>query len=131
MTAPAAEVVGSTISERPRLLLVEDDQAIRIAVTRALPDVDVVQAENAEAALDLMTVAPAQLVITDIALPQMDGCALAARLREHWPAVPVMAISGYVEGRDVEEFHFDTFLEKPIDLSRLRVAVAALLQRSS
>ena len=59
--------------------------------------------------------------------PRMDGCALVARIRDRWPQVPVIAVSGYVGARDVEEFEFDGFVHKPIDLQELRGKVAGLL----
>jgi CheY-like chemotaxis protein len=74
-----------------------------------------------------MVVGPVDLVITDIALPWMDGCALAASLRDRWPEIPVLAISGYFVDRDVQEFEFDGFLDKPINLQELRAAVTGLL----
>jgi CheY-like chemotaxis protein len=112
---------------RPRVLVIEDDPAIREVLCRALADYEVVEAGDAEGALDQMVVDPADLLITDIALPRMDGCALAARVREHWPGVPVIAVSGYVGDRDVAEFEFDGFLEKPLELRALRDMVARLV----
>ena len=120
-------VPDSTSPTRPRLLLVEDEACVRTLVRRALPEYELLEAEDAEGALDLMVVGSVDLVITDIALPQMDGCALVARIRDRWPGVPVIAVSGYVGDRDVEEFEFDHFLHKPINLQELRSAVANLL----
>ena len=101
---------------------------MRTLVRRALPEYEVMETEDAESALDLMVVGSVDLVITDIALPRMDGCALVARIRDRWPGVPVIAVSGYVGGKDVEEFGFDSFLHKPIDLQELRGTVADLLR---
>jgi CheY-like chemotaxis protein len=112
----------------PRLLVVEDEEGVRTLMRRALRDYDVVEIDDAEGALDLMMAGSVDLVITDIALPRMDGCALMARIHDRWPDVPVIAISGYVGDRDVEEFAFDGFLHKPIDLQQLRSTVASLLR---
>ncbi len=114
----ADDVANAAAKTRKRILLVEDEPPVRRALARALGDCDVVEAADAEAALDLMVGAPADLVITDIALAHMDGCALAARLHDRWPEVPIIAISGHFGDRD---------LEKPIDLKSLRGAVTALL----
>lgn len=116
---------------RQRVLIVEDEASVRDVLVRALAEYDVIEAEDAEGALDLMVVGPVDLVITDIALPRMDGCALVARLRDRWPEIPVLAISGYFGDRDVQEFEFDGFLDKPIDLQELREAVTGLLRRDN
>lgn len=125
MTDPVPENASPTPS---RLLIVEDEEGIRTLMRRVLQDYEVVEVGDAEGALDLMVAGSVDLVITDIALPQMDGCALVARIRDRWPDVPVIAISGYVGDRDVEEFAFDGFLHKPIDLQQLRSTVASLLR---
>ena len=111
----------------PRVLVVDDEEIARQVLVRALADVVVVEASGAEEALDLMVEAPVDLVITDIALRRMDGCAFAARMRERWPEVPILAISGYVDDRDVAEFEFDGFLQKPIDIEQLRRLVREAL----
>ncbi len=125
-----ASATGTGRARRPRLLLVEDEEIIRRIVVRALPEYDVIEKEDAEGALDAMVANPADLVITDIVLPHMDGCAMTARIRDRWPGVSVIAISGHVGDRDVEEFGFDGFLNKPIDLKSLRGTVASLLQQT-
>lgn len=58
---------------------------MRTLVRRALPEYEVMETEDAESALGLMVVGSVDLVITDIALPRMDGCALVARIRDRWP----------------------------------------------
>jgi len=125
VTDPVPENAPPTPS---RLLFVDDEEGVRTLMRRVLRDYEVVEIEDAEGALDLMAAGSVDLVITDIALPRMDGCALVARIRDRWPDVPVIAISGYVGDRDVEEFAFDGFLHKPIDLQQLRSTVASLLR---
>lgn len=101
------------------MLVIDDEELVRQVVARALSGMIVVEAAGAEEALDLMAEAPPDLVITDIALRRMDGCAFAARVRERWPGMPIVAISGYVDDRDVAEFEFDGFLQKPLDIHQL------------
>lgn len=112
-----------------RILLVEDEDRVRTVLRSALAQYDLIDVPDAEGALDLLTVGQVDLIITDIALRRMDGCALAARVRDRWPNVPMIAISGYVGDRDVEEFAFDGFLSKPVELAALRTMVADLLAR--
>ncbi|SVC30154.1 uncharacterized protein METZ01_LOCUS283008, partial [marine metagenome] len=73
-------VTDSTSPTRPCLFLVEDEAGVRPLVCRALPEDEVMDTEDAESALDLMVVGSVDLVITDIALPWMDGCAPVARI---------------------------------------------------
>lgn len=71
------------------------------------------------------------LVVTDVRMPVMDGWELGRRLRERWPGLPVLYISGY----DVELTHGvnhpgspEAFLRKPFDADELVRQVASLLE---
>jgi CheY-like chemotaxis protein len=71
------------------------------------------------------------LVVTDVRMPVMDGWELGRRLRERWPRLPVLYISGY----DVEltrggprSGQPEAFLRKPFDADELVRHVASLLQ---
>lgn len=63
------------------------------------------------------------LVITDIRMPNMDGTALLRNIRRALPNLPIIALSGYVDPEDVEEYDFDGFVHKPFQLEELRSAV--------
>jgi CheY-like chemotaxis protein len=70
------------------------------------------------------------LVVEDDAQTREIIChALAARIRDRWPDISVVAISGRVDKPDVEEFHFDAFLYKPLRIQSLRDTVAQMLAR--
>lgn len=116
------------------LLLVEDEALLRQLAERSLRRAgwEVVAAEDAEAALDLVEagLAPRALV-SDVIMPGMDGLALCGRLRHRFPALPVLLTSGYapsmvetgVEGEGLR------FLAKPYAPAQLVEAVKALLPR--
>ena len=72
-------------STRKRILLAEDDSAIRDLLTRALsPTYDVVVAGDGAAALAAAdTEPPPQLVLLDVMMPGIDGFAVAQRLRSN------------------------------------------------
>ncbi len=80
------------------VLLVEDDDLIRIGLTELLIDAgfEVLEAPNAEAALQLTgTVPPPRLLVSDVNLGRgMDGFALASAARRRWPDLPVLLMSG-------------------------------------
>ena len=70
------------------------------------------------------------LVITDVLMPELDGRALGQRLRERYPALPVLYVSAYAPD---DLFHRGAptsrapFLQKPIDAEELRRVVQQLL----
>src|SRR5262249_8704087 len=80
-------------------LLVEDEAAVRQFATVALErhGYRVLEAHSAEAALTLLdhTTAPIDLLMTDVVLPGIDGCELAARVERGRPSTKVLFMTGY------------------------------------
>ncbi len=119
-----------------RILLVEDDDILADALSRALVQsayaVDVVgDGEQGDAALAL---AIYDLVILDIGLPGLSGLEVLRRLRARKSSVPVLmltamdALADRVKGLDLGA---DDYLAKPFDLPELEARVRALLRRGS
>jgi DNA-binding response OmpR family regulator len=81
------------------ILIVDDDSDTRSLLLEILEadGYDVVQAGDGLEALERLKTDPVDLVITDRAMPKMDGMALLARLREERSQLPVLMISGYGE----------------------------------
>jgi len=99
-TAPSP-VVAIPAPDLPRVLLVEDEGAVRELLSSALErnGFDVVTAGSAEEALTLAS--PAfQILLSDISLPGMSGVQLARQLRRSLPSLRVLLMSGYAR----EEF---------------------------
>jgi len=84
-----------------RILLVEDEPAVRDAVRRILERAgyEVTIAGGAEHALKLLTEAadPCDLLLTDVIMPGMWGDELATRARAFIPDLPTLFVSGYGE----------------------------------
>jgi len=80
----------------PRTIVIDDDPGIRRAVAAHLRGAGhvVELAASGREALDLLKAAPADLVITDINMPDMDGIEVIMALRDQSPDVPIIAISG-------------------------------------
>lgn len=73
------------------------------------------------------------LVITDIVMPQISGVGVISILKEKWPSLPIIAITGYGEHPEAlaAEAKADMVLEKPIDLRELAGHIHALIGSSS
>lgn len=78
------------------ILLVDDEDLLREGVREILEmsDYSVIEARDGEEALALFTVNNVDLVISDIVMPNMDGVDFVTRLRESFPDVPILTISG-------------------------------------
>lgn len=117
-------------------ILVIDDQApIRTLLRQALEGAghQVLEASNGRAGLELYREEPADLVITDIDMPEMNGLEMMLELTRNFLNVKVIAISGGAEGSNVLNLAKllgarQTF-QKPLDLKTLLTAVQYDLAR--
>jgi len=88
-------------------------------------------ASGRQALRSLDQLAP-QVVVLDLQMPDIDGFATLARLRETDPALPVIALSAHVlpdDERQVQAAGFDAALSKPLDLVALLDTVRLLISR--
>lgn len=137
-TAPAGCVVARPMAAHrgsgQRVLLVEDDEALRRAAQLALDrsGYEVIEARDGEHALDLVDRgAEFHLVVTDVVMPRSSGPQLVAQLRRRRAKVLVLYMSGYVHKETALDLHApDTaFLAKPYTSDQLTEAVHLLLSR--
>ena len=124
---PTGDLTGTA-----RLLLVEDEDAVRTFSTRALTNkgYQVVCAESGEAALAVLDkeTLPFDLLITDVMMPGMDGPTMAKKIRERLPDLKIIFISGYTEDRLKDHMGKDIFfLPKPFTLKQLAEKVKEAL----
>ncbi len=124
--AKAKDLTGSGT-----ILLVEDEESVRIYAARALASrgYTVFEADTGQAALDLMDehADEIDLVVSDVVMPEMDGPTLMKELRSRNPKLKIIFVSGYAEDAfkrnlDDEEAEFH-FLSKPFDLRELAAKV--------
>jgi len=107
-----------------RVLLVEDEAATRSGLHDVLEMLGykTVALGDAEQALALDPTLTFDLLITDLMLPGLSGAALAERLRERWPDLGVIVISGYSEDRIaemVQNLESAYFMHKPFSMTEL------------
>jgi CheY-like chemotaxis protein len=117
-----------------RILLAEDEEALRAFITRALVQDghEVVAAADGAEALDalLRDQGRFDLLLTDIRMPIMDGIALAlAAARDH-PDLMILLMTGYADQRErahgLDALIHDV-IAKPFSLAEIKGAVAEAL----
>ena len=104
---------------RPHVLVAEDEALIAMMLGDFLIDEGyrVTIAADGLAAFRSFRLDPAEVVITDIRMPVMDGFELISRVRELAPSVPVIVLSGHVrlgQSKGIEDAR-TTLVEKPCD----------------
>ncbi len=117
-----------------RILVVDDEPAVREALRRALAlegySVDL--AENGAEALRMIGLAEPELVVLDVLMPEVDGLAACRRLREEGSRVPVLMLTaraGVGDRVDGLDAGADDYLVKPFALEELFARIRALLRR--
>ncbi|HKG34776.1 MAG TPA: response regulator [Gemmatimonadales bacterium] len=118
--------------------MVEDEDMVRRTLTRVLNQAGyrTLEAHHGSEALSMIALAYPylHLVISDVLMPELDGRALGQRLRERYPALPVLYISAYAPD---DLFHRGApnqsapFLQKPIDPDELLRVVERLSHQNA
>ncbi len=121
------------------ILVVEDEPALRKVVCTLLESLgyDVLQAVNGQDGLRVAqehTGPPIQLVVTDVAMPQMSGRVMAEWLKTSYPGIRILFTSGYTNDAIAQDDALDAdigFLAKPYSLAGLSAKVRGLLDTPS
>jgi two-component system response regulator MprA len=118
-----------------RLLVVDDDRALRDVLRRALTlsGYEVMLAVSGADALSEVNTAIPDAVVLDVGLPDIDGLEVCRLLRREGNRVPVLmltardAVSDRIDGLDAGA---DDYLVKPFDIDELKARLRALLRRA-
>jgi CheY-like chemotaxis protein len=132
--AVASSAVTLHVPLLAQVLLVDDHAEVAAAIGATLGDADIatITASTAEQALDMLARQPGiRVVVSDLALPGMDGLALARRLRSMDCAARLVLITGFADDRSdaaVREGLFVAAIDKPFSPAVLVAAVRAALR---
>jgi two-component system cell cycle sensor histidine kinase/response regulator CckA len=115
-----------------RILLVEDEDTVRLVAERALTRAgySVVTASDGEEGLEkVVGGGEFDLIVSDVVMPTMDGPAMARVIRKRVPGLPILFMSGYAEDHlrreiDVENMYF---IPKPFSVQQISEKVGAVL----
>ena len=120
----------------PRVLVVDDDKAVRAAlgVNLRKAGYEVTLCRSAQEALAALADRPFDLVLTDVAMPGMSGLELLAQLRATWPNVRIVVMTGYGSVPDAVatmKAGADDYIIKPISREELLVIVERAVQEKA
>ncbi|MEO8266540.1 MAG: response regulator transcription factor [Ilumatobacteraceae bacterium] len=118
-----------------RVLIADDDRAIRDALTRALglEGYDVVHASDGNTALSVIESTQPDVAILDVMMPNIDGLTVCRVLRAERNRLPVLMLTARTETPDRVaglDAGADDYLAKPFDLDELLARLRALLRRT-
>lgn len=125
----------SAPEKSPRILVVDDEEQIRRALRSILTarKYEVVLATNGEEAIDLAIDAPPDMVILDMAMPDLKGTDVCKELRNWYegPILMLSVISSDTEKAAALDIGADDYLTKPFSTTELLARIRALLRRST
>jgi two-component system cell cycle sensor histidine kinase/response regulator CckA len=114
------------------VLVVDDEDIVRRLMARTLAEAGflVLEAGSGTEAVALLSADPhrIQLVVSDIAMPEMTGLDLARVVSQTWPSLPLLLVSG--QARPPDDFR-GSFLPKPFAPDALVAAVISLVPQET
>lgn len=125
-------VAQSDQTSGARLLYVDDDPAVRDSMVSLCDSlgIEIEAVEDGPTALKRLRAMPCRAVITDLAMPGMDGIELTAAIKDSCSSVPVVVVSGWTKSDVLRRFRKghapDGVLEKPVTSGVLQTALAEL-----
>jgi signal transduction histidine kinase len=131
--SPPAGVAQARSLRDIRVLVVDDDQRVRDALTHLLgrAGARVVPAESASVARERLESDSPQIMVCDIAMPGEDGYTFMRSIRATGNKIPAIALTGYASRADADaalSSGFDMHIAKPIDFEQLVASVTQLVR---
>ena len=116
------------------ILFVDDEKAYQKAFVRAMrkeTQFNLVTASRGIEALQLLQTTPTDVVLTDIKMPEMDGWTLLKKIREQYPDIFVIAITGYGSIEDAVramKLGAYDYLQKPFDFDLIKILLEKIVE---
>jgi DNA-binding NtrC family response regulator len=119
---------------KPQILIVDDDAGTLTSLSRALAleGYTALSASSAERALERLGAEPVDAILSDVVMPELDGLQFLARVKEAFPDVPVVMMSGQATleiAVKATRLGALDFVEKPVGLDRLILTLKNVLDR--
>jgi DNA-binding response OmpR family regulator len=121
----------SSETRAPKVLVLDDDVRVCEALCLALNDAgfSTLGVTEIDAALDAIAAAPPGIVVTDLQMPGSEDADIVRRLRNRFPKLPIIAMSGNHElGASALDLGANAFLPKPLARGAVAERVGALIQ---
>jgi DNA-binding response OmpR family regulator/two-component sensor histidine kinase len=132
--APVVETNGTTIAKKYQLLVVEDNEDIRLFLRQSLEShYEIAEAADGKSGLAFALENPPDLVISDVAMPEMDGIELCKTLKtnvltSHIPVILLTARTSLIFKIDGLETGADDYITKPFNMHLLQLRIRNLIQ---
>ena len=116
------------------ILFVDDEKAYQKAFVRAMrkeKQFHLLTASRGIEALQLLQTTPTDVVLTDIKMPEMDGLTLLKKIREQYPEIFVIAITGYGSVEDAVramKLGAYDYLQKPFDFDLIKMLLEKIVE---
>jgi CheY-like chemotaxis protein len=129
---PASATRGAPVPGPTRVLVIEDDAAIREALVALLRDRGYIAlaAADGPAGLAVVEREPVDVVFTDLAVAQVSGFDVARAVKRLRPGTPVVLVTGWpgrLDEADVAGSGIDRVIEKPVGAAEMLAALDAAL----
>ncbi|MGH7392411.1 MAG: response regulator [Candidatus Rokuibacteriota bacterium] len=127
-----AEPLPAPVSDRPTVLVVDDDSTLLATLADMLGrGFRVVTAASGADAIATFKTTPVDVVVTDLAMPGMNGLQVARQCKAIRPSVPVLMVTAWeslVGPEDAAAHGIDGILTKPVRAAALVRAIQGLLE---
>jgi len=114
------------------ILIVDDEKVIRELCCTALRGYRILQAADGAEALRILEQEPADVILTDIMMPQISGLDLLKTIKEREPTQLVVVMTGYADKEIILralKADADDFISKPITLLQLKTTIDKVLEK--
>lgn len=132
--APNHKLVGidPTILGSETILLVEDNHILRVSVADTLSELgyQILEAENGAVALTILESEhkTIDLIISDVVMPQMGGVVLYQNIKQTYPTLPLLLMTGYPLGENAPELAGLPSIAKPFSVQALGTKIRWLIE---